>query len=214
MATKKAPQKVKKAPAKPAGSAQMFRLLFMLSFSVISSLILGMVLYYVVTHPVQREYFQTTVNGRISPLVALDEPNQSDPAILQWAAQAAIATHTYNFVQYEAQLDQTAKFFTDHGWNDFVGALIATNSIDSVVAKQLIVSAVATAKPVILAKDVISGSYYWRIQIPILVTYQSPSDSSQERVVVTLLIKRISTLKSPKGIGIDQFIVSPITGGV
>ena len=203
MAKKKAALK-----RKPVRSRSMSRILLLLSFSVMSSLILGGVLYYVITHPVERKYFSTTVNGRITPLVALNQPNQSDPAVLQWASQAAIAAHTYDFVQYEKQLDATAKFFTDRGWSDFVGALVATNSIDSVVAKQLIVSAVATSKPVILAKGDISGSYYWRIQIPILVTYQSPSDYSQERVVVTLLVQRISTLRSPKGIGIDQFIVS------
>lgn len=209
VATKQAPKKKTK---KKSGSRAMFGMLYLMSFSILIMLGLSVTIYYVITHPAKRDYFSTTVNGRTTPLVALALPNQSDPAILQWAAQAAISAHTYDFVNYQRQLDDTAKFFTSSGWNDFVAALVRTNTVDSVVTKQLIVSAVATSKPVILAKGEISGDYYWRIQMPILVTYQSPSDFSQEGVVVTLLVRRISTLKSPKGIGIDQFIVS--TAGI
>jgi intracellular multiplication protein IcmL len=209
VAEKKVPTKTQKpAPQKRSGSRKIFRLLLLLLLSVLLSLVLCITLFYCVTHPTPRSFYSTTVNNRISPLVALNQPNQSDPAILQWAGQAAVAAHSYNFVTYEKQLDATTKYFTKHGWGDFVSALVATNSIDSVIAKQLIVSAVSTAKPVILAKGEISGAYYWRVQIPILVTYQSPSDFSQERVVVTLLIRRIATSISAKGIGIDQFIVS------
>jgi intracellular multiplication protein IcmL len=77
-----------------------------------------------------------------------------------------------------------------------------------VLAKKLVVSAVATGAPVILQQGLLFGTYTWRVQLPVLVTYQSASEFSQQTVTITMLITRVSTLTTPKGIGIAQFIVS------
>lgn len=171
-------------------------------------------LIYMYTHPPAPRYFATSINGRITPLFPLDEPNQSDAAVLQWANQAAIASYSYNFVNYRDELQAASVFFTPEGWNQFLDALQKSNTLDSVRAKKLIVSAVATRAPIILQKGLLNGRYSWRVQMPVLVTYQSASEFAQVNTVVTLLITRISTLNSPRGIGISQIIVSPATGGV
>ncbi|OGT50645.1 MAG: type IV secretion protein DotI [Gammaproteobacteria bacterium RIFCSPHIGHO2_12_FULL_41_15] len=185
-----------------------------LMVSMIVNLLLGSLLTYLMTHPPLPKYFATSINGRITPLFPLEEPNQSDSAILQWANQAAIAAFTYNFVDYREELQASSGFFTAEGWSQFLGALQDSNNLDAVKAKKLIVSAVATRAPVILQKGVLNGRYSWRIQMPILVTYQSASEFSQQNNVVTLLVTRISTLNSPRGIGIAQFVVGPAGGGV
>ena len=146
-------------------------------------------------------------------MFALNEPNQSDSAVLQWANQAAVAAFTYNFVNYRTELQASSGFFTSEGWTQFLTALEDSNNLDAVRAKKLIVSAVATSAPIILQKGVLNGRYSWRVQMPMLVTYQSASEFSQQRNVVTLLISRISTLNSPRGIGIAQFVVGPEASG-
>jgi intracellular multiplication protein IcmL len=73
---------------------------------------------------------------------------------------------------------------------------------------------VATRAPIILEKGMLSGRYSWRVQMPILVTYQSASEFTQQNIVVTMLITRISTIESPRGIGIAQIIVGPASGGI
>ncbi len=77
----------------------------------------------------------------------------------------------------------------------------------------MIVSAVATKAPVILQKGILNGRFAWRVQMPLLVTYQSANEFSQANNVVTMLISRVSTLNSPRGIGISQFVVAPGVGG-
>lgn len=171
-------------------------------------------LVYMVTHPPEPKYFATSINGRITPLFPLSEPNQSDSAVLQWANQAAIAAFTYNFVNYRDELQASSGFFTAEGWDQFLNALQQSNNLDAVKAKKLIVSAVATRAPIILQKGVLNGRYSWRVQMPILVTYQSASEFTQQNNVVTMLITRVSTLNSPRGIGISQFVVGPASGGV
>ena len=77
----------------------------------------------------------------------------------------------------------------------------------------MIVSAVATKAPVILQKGILNGRFAWRVQMPLLVTFQSAVEFSQQQLVVTLLISRVSTLNSPRGIGISQFVAGPAAGG-
>jgi intracellular multiplication protein IcmL len=188
------------------------RVMMALLLSMLLNFILGGIFIYIVMNPPEPKYFATTVNGRITPLFPLDQPNQSDSAVLQWANQAAIAAFSYNFVNYRKELQAASGFFTPQGWSEFLRALETSNNLDAVRVKKLVVSAVATRAPIILQKGILNGRYSWRVQMPILVTYQSASEFSQQTNVVTMLITRVSTLNSPRGIGIAQFIVGPASG--
>lgn len=188
------------------------KIMGILLISMIANFILASMLVYIITHPPAPKYFATSINGRITPLFAMNEPNQSDSAVLQWANQAAIAAFTYNFVNYRSELQASSGFFTADGWDQFLNALQQSNNLEAVKVKKLIVSAVATRAPVILQKGILNGRFAWRVQMPLLVTYQSASEFSQQTNVVTMLISRVSTLNSPRGIGIAQFVVGPATG--
>ena len=190
------------------------KLVSIVLLSMAANLMLVLAIGYIFLNPPSPVYFATSINGRITPLFPLDEPNQSDSAVLQWANQAATAAFTYNFVNYRTELQASSGFFTAEGWDQFLNALKDSNNLDAVKAKKLIVSAVATRAPVILQKGLLNGRYSWRVQMPILVTYQSASEFSQQNNVVTMLITRVSTLNSPRGIGIAQFVVGPASGGV
>ncbi|MFG0171996.1 type IVB secretion system apparatus protein IcmL/DotI [Legionella pneumophila] len=190
------------------------KVILALLIAIVVNVVLASLVVYMITHPPAPKYFATSINGRITPLFPLDEPNQSDSAVLQWANQAAIAAFAYNFVNYRDELQASSGFFTAEGWDQFLGALEQSNNLDAVKAKKLVVSAVATRAPIILQKGVLNGRYSWRVQMPILVTYQSASEFTQQNNVVTMLITRVSTLNSPRGIGISQFVVGPASGGV
>lgn len=190
------------------------KVILALLIAIVVNVVLASLVVYMITHPPAPKYFATSINGRITPLFPLDEPNQSDSTVLQWANQAAIAAFTYNFVNYRDELQASSGFFTAEGWDQFLGALEQSNNLDAVKAKKLVVSAVATRAPIILQKGVLNGRYSWRVQMPILVTYQSASEFTQQNNVVTMLITRVSTLNSPRGIGISQFVVGPASGGV
>lgn len=190
------------------------KVLLTLLVSVFANILLASMLTYIITHPPEPKYFATSINGRITPLYPLSEPNQSDSAVRQWANQAAIAAFSYNFVNYRSELQASSGFFTSEGWRQFLEALQSSNNLDAVKEKKMIVSAVATAAPTILDKGILNGRYSWRIQMPILVTFQSASEYSQQNNIVTILVTRVSTLNSPQGIGISQFVVTPATGGI
>lgn len=173
---------------------------------IIAALVTALV--YVITHPPEPKYFATTIQGRITPLVPLSQPNTSPSALLQWANTAAIAAYSYNFVNYRQELQAASEFFTPDGWQEFLGAIKETRNLEAVIEKKLIVSAVATGAPIILQEGLLNDVYTWRVQMPMLITYQSASQYSQQAVTVTMLITRVSTLYNARGIGIAQFIVS------
>lgn len=176
----------------------------LLSIMIIASLIAALA--YIITHPPQPQYFATTIQGRITPVVPLDQPNLPPSAVLQWANSAAIASYTYNFQDYRAELQAASDFYTPTGWTNFLDALSKSNNLTSVISKKLVVSAVATGAPTILDQGVIDGIYTWKVQMPILVTYQNVNQVAQQPVMITLIIQRVSTLSSFRGIGIASLI--------
>lgn len=175
---------------------------------------LAALLMFMIMHPPEPKYFATSIDGHVMPLYPLSQPNQSDSAVVRWANQAAIAAFTYNFVNWHAEIEAASGFFTADGWTAFLSTLKQSNNIAAVTAKKLIVTAVATGAPVILQKGILNGRYSWRIQLPLLVTFQSASEFAQQNNVITMLITRVDPLNSPRGIGIAQFVASPSTGGV
>jgi len=184
------------------------RVLIALLISVILNVILVGSFVYIVKHPPQPQYFATTINGRITPLIPLDQPNMPPSTLLQWANSAAIAAYTYNFVNYRQELQSASEFFTPDGWRQFIGALEGSNNLNAVIEKKLVVSAVATGAPVILDQKSINGTYTWIVQMPMLITYQSASATARQTVMVKMTIERISTLNSARGVGISSFVAA------
>ncbi len=188
------------------------KLVIGLLVTLITNVMMAFLLFYIVTHPPAPRYFSTSLGGRITPLIPLDKPNQADASILQWANKAAIAAFSYSYVNFRDELQASSGFFTDEGWSQFLTALKDSNNLEAVKARKMVVSAEATRAPEIIERGVMpDGRYSWRIQIPLLVSYQGQVDATQN-VVVNLLIVRVPSLNAPSGIGIAQFVVKPAEG--
>jgi intracellular multiplication protein IcmL len=179
----------------------------MLILLVIIVILVVTVLYQITNRP-EPKYFATTVDGRIMPLYPLSEPMLSPAELLQWAHGAAISAYTYNFVNYRDAMQQLQNQFTPDGWTYYEDALRVSRNLEMVLAKKLVVSAVATGTPVILDQAVIDGRYSWKVQIPLLVSYQSPNEQTQTPVIVMMIISRVPTVDMPKGIAIVSFVAS------
>lgn len=180
---------------------------FVVSFLV--NLMLGSLLMYIVSNPPQPFYFATTINGHITPIFPLSEPNQSTDSVVSWTTNAATAAFTYNFSDYRQEFQSASGFFTGNGWAQFLGALKSSNNLDAVIAKKLIVTAQAIGKSKVLKEGHVKGRYAWQIKVPLLVTYQSTTQFSQQRVNALMVIMRVTTLNAPDGIGIEQLVVEP-----
>ncbi len=184
------------------------RVLVVLLIMVLLNVALTALLYYMITNRPKPEYFATTSDGKVIRMHALSEPLVTPAELLQWSTVAATSVNTYNFVNWRKALQDASDYFTPTGWREFQKELKNSNNLETVTNKKLSVSAVATGAPVILDRGLIGNVYKWKIQLPLLITYESASTNISQPVVATMLVTRISTLDTPKGIAIDAFYMS------
>jgi intracellular multiplication protein IcmL len=153
----------------------------------------------------QPQYYATTTAGEVVPMHSLSEPVITNDYLLQWSGLAVRTAFNMNFVNNDASLAQAKSDFSSSAWDQFMAAIKSSGLLDTISSKKLQMNAVVSAPPVILSSDVVHGRYTWRIQIPLLVTFTSASQTTQSRWLVTMNVQRISTLDAYKGIQISSF---------
>lgn len=188
------------------------RIMMALLLLLLAILVLAGVVFYMITHKPTPIYFATTADGRLIPIVPLNRPNQSDDTVLQWSSQAAVAAYSFNFTNYRSVLQSISDNFTPLGWRAYLANLEQSNNLKAIRAKKLSMYAVASGAPVIVEKGVISGQYSWKVQMPMLVTLVSASETIPQSLDILMTVTRVSTLDNPKGIQIAQFVAAPRTG--
>ena len=184
------------------------RVVYALLFMLITNAILVGIVFFQLTHKPTPQYFATSADGKIVKLYPLSQPVVSPQALLQWASVASVEAYSYDFVNYRKSLQALQNKFTMNGWKFFQVALKRSRMLETITTKKLVVSAVATGSPVILDKGIVDGRYTWKVNIPLLITYESASERTQQSVSVTMLISRIQTVNHPEGIAIESFVSS------
>jgi intracellular multiplication protein IcmL len=169
-------------------------------------MLIGAMYYVISVHQPQDRYFATTVDGRLVPMVALSQPNLSNPALMSWVAQASTEVLTFGFHDYRRRLQESSRNFTRTGWESFTSALEKSSILEMVQNNRQVVTAAPKAAPVLLWEGLENGRYAWRIEIPLIVTYQSGSQRKTDSMRVTLTVVRVPKLESPNGVGIEQWI--------
>ena len=145
-------------------------------------------------------------------MIPLDQPNMSVSSLLQWVTSSVVSVNTFDFVNYRDQLQKASEFFTAEGWQAYLTALQSSRNLDAVIQKKLTVTAVATGAPVIVRQWLENGVMTWQIQLPVLITYQSASNYVPQNNIIILKVQRISTLLSPNGIGIEDYVATNAKG--
>lgn len=142
-------------------------------------------------------------------LTPFTTPNLQPDTIIRWASKAAIRAYSFDWVNYNREIQAARPYFTSGGWQDFLRSVNAV--IKSVVQGQLFVNGIVSGTPVISNQGPLPGKgQVWRVQIPFLVTYQSANNATKRNFIVSLTIVHISTNINPQGIGIDQFVMVPL----
>lgn len=171
--------------------------------------LIGAMYFVIHVHQPENRYFATTEDGRLIPMVPLNQPNLSTPALLSWAAQSVSETMSFSFSNYRRNLQESSRHFTRAGWESFSSALQQARIIESVEEYTQEVSAVPAGAPILTSEGLVGGQYQWIVQIPILLTYTSGAKKRNESWLVTLVIVRVPRLESPNGVGIAQWLAVP-----
>lgn len=183
---------------------------FFLSLFIIAFLI--WVISYLASNPVHPLYFATDKVGRLIRIIPVNTPNMSTEEVTNWAINVVQETFSYDYVNYRAQLQGAQKYFTTYGWNNYMRALKASNNLNALTQRKLIITAKVVAKPKIVAQGLLSGAYAWKYQIPLLLTYSPPPYDFASKYTnpldVTIIVQRQPPLRGNQGLGVVQVIAN------
>ncbi len=169
-------------------------------------LLIGAMYFVIHVHQPEDRYFATTEDGRLVPLVPLNQPNLSTPALTSWVAQASTEVMTFGFNDYRRRLQESSRNFTRRGWESFTKALQQTRIVETVDANQQVITAVPRGAPIIQSEGVVNGRYQWVVQLPLLLTFEAGASSQTHTYIVSVVVVRVSRLESANGVGIEQWI--------
>ena len=84
------------------------------------------------------------------------------------------------------------------------------------VEKKLSVTAVLKGTPIVIRHGVLNGAYSWVINFPLLVSYESASETRKETRAFTLTVKRVDADygAGQAGIAIDSFVTGIGDGNI
>ena len=169
--------------------------------------LIGAVIHFVEVRK-EYKYFATTEDGRLVPMIPLNQPNLSTPALMSWVAQSAAEVMTFGHHDYKRRLQEASRSFTRPGWESFTSALQRSGTMEMVEANRQVVTAAPGGAPIITSEGLRNGRYQWVVQMPLRVTYQSGARKSSKTMQLTLVVVRVEQLESPHGVGINQWLAN------
>ncbi len=153
-------------------------------------------------------YFAATPDLRLAPMVPLDQPLLTQEGLLTWASNAITGAMSLNFLEWREKLESIRPHFEDEAFKSFLASLQSSGILDMIRDKRLSASAVATRAPVIIASGLVGGKATWRIEFPLIVSYESSQGvESTQKLLATVLVCRASTAKTPRGVVIQQVVL-------
>lgn len=170
--------------------------------------VLGFSLAWLATHRPKPNYFATTPDMRMVKMVPLDQPYVSSSGLLDWSVETVTSTMSFDFLSYQKQLESVRDRYTQQAFSQMIGAIQASGILTKVKEDRLATSATPTAAPVILGTGVVDGQRAWKIQFPMVITYQSSNGvAGVQKAMVNMIVMRQNTLQYPKGIAVTQVLI-------
>jgi intracellular multiplication protein IcmL len=182
------------------------RSILLATWMCILSILTVIIIFVIQYNRPQEVYFAVSASGKQIAINSLEEINVSTRSLLNWAMVAATNAYTMDFVNYKKSLQQMSEFFTKDGYQSFTATLSSSGRLNDIIDNKLIATAVVVDSPIIISEGT-SGlnDYFWKIQLPIAITYQGPStDVYKQWLAINLLIKKVATSEAKQGIGIES----------
>lgn len=154
------------------------------------------------------KFFAATPDLRIAPLIPLNQPVLTQQGLLSWASETITGSLSLNFLEWREKLESTRQNFDDEAFKSYLASLQSSGILDMIRDKRLSASAITTRAPVIIASGLVGGKATWRIEFPLIVSYESSQGvETTQRLLATVLVCRASTVKTPRGVAIQQVVL-------
>nr|MDQ2696118.1 DotI/IcmL family type IV secretion protein [Pseudomonadota bacterium] len=154
-----------------------------------------------------REYIATTADGRVYPVVTMDEPVLADKAVSEWTARAIRDTYNFSYLNLvEHFADIGDRYFIAEALLDLERAMEESGMIQAVKERELIVNGVITSAPVLLNPDdrIRDGVRTWEYAVMGVVTYVNKAERRTDQVTWRILVRRVPLAEAVDGIRIAR----------
>ena len=139
--------------------------------------------------------------GAVETQSLLAKPDMTDDEVIAWASQAAVASMTFNYKDYQARLKNAAGYFTQEGWQKFSSGMVSAQFVDLVVAQKRSLIATAAGQGAIVQNGFVDGAYAWHIVLPMALYYSSEDgEEGSHRMNLSLIVTRSDVNKDGRGI--------------
>lgn len=180
-----------------------------LVFSVVAMLVAGITVWklrkpaYPPTYSVLMKDGQRV--GQPVLINTLPYPHQSFRNIQAWVIDAISAAYSFDFYNFDQQVNNAGYYFTPDGYASYLRALRGADMEDKIKKQQLVVSIVPTRDPVEITWGGLGENYYWWIRVPVLVSYSGGKKPVLSAYKIELLVVRTPPHKNHRGLAIAQF---------
>ncbi len=140
----------------------------------------------------------------------LQYPDIQPVSLVNWVRDAAVMSFYYNYNNLDTWLADYSSYFTPLGWIHYYKALKNSGNIQKVKNDKITVTSTPIEPPKILWEGVDMNVYKWQVQVALLVHYQAETGKTvEQKLMITMMLRRTDAPTSKNGIAIDQFIAKP-----
>ncbi len=182
------------------GAMQMTFLIMTLVAALIVCTISLIALYKKIPTP---KYFAVTPERQFFKLPPENEPSLSQGLLQNWVTTFALASHTFDFYHFDEQVAVMEKYFTPDGYRQYLDTI--ENFRTDVIEKKQMVSCTVIEAPLIRKSTVIDNVYEWNIDVPLMIRYDSASESRNQKRRLSLRVRRYPDADNPYGIAVAMF---------
>ena len=181
------------------------RIVIIMGIMVVVTMISVSMAFVAMSSKPEPKYFAAREDGGILPIVAVSEPFLTDNQVTNFATEAITRAMTINFATWRQDLSDATSYFTKpDGWDGFLLSINESGTMEYIVEKRLIATAVANGAVIRERGPNENGVFSWIVQVPITVTYQSASESQVENMLAEMEIVRVPTWEMSRGVGVNR----------
>jgi len=159
------------------------------------------------TFAIKAEKGLITTDKQIQNINTLPVPHQSLNNVSGWLLSALNTIYGVGFDNIDDKMSQAEYYFTGNGYSSYVKAM-NSGFKDDILNKKLKITLLAVQNPVLINGGVAGDIEFWRLRVPVLISYLGGKEIVTSQKMVEALIIRVPAYQNEKGLAISEFIMS------
>ncbi len=145
----------------------------------------------------------------------LDQPHRNQRQLIEWTSSVVTQAMTMTPKTWDADIAKFSANFTPYALQEYKSYIDKTNLYSVLSARDMRLQTISNADGVILKEGVISGTYHWLIDVPIMTSFYAAqtdeidkkADIQNQNLVIEVQIGRIPPKNnSDIGLVIERWI--------